>query len=152
MSSITFLVQTCTSDLPPPPSQWRSTLPPIHTWDPLLCMGINRKADVRACRLPWGVPSSWRIFKFCHPCIPLPFKHKRFVNHGIFSPPTTIYPPPQSVSEGNSFYQMDHQADTLSKASERGHPGMCIVDNNHMYPLPTFRRTLNLLPCHRCPG
>ena len=33
-------------DLPPLPSQWCSALSPIYSQDPLLCMGINKKAGV----------------------------------------------------------------------------------------------------------
>ena len=39
-----------------PPHNGAPPSPPVYTQDPLLCMGINKKADVRACRLPWGVP------------------------------------------------------------------------------------------------
>ena len=41
-----FLVRTCTSDLPPPPSQWGSTPPPVYARDPSLCVGIIKKANV----------------------------------------------------------------------------------------------------------
>jgi hypothetical protein len=84
-SSITFPAQTCTSNLPPPQLQWRSTPPPlVCTQDPLLCMGINEKADVVACRLPRGVPLRWPIFKFCPPGSPLACKLIKMKNHGIF--------------------------------------------------------------------
>ncbi len=67
-SSVPFMIQTCTSHLLPP----LLTIalhppPPLCTLDPLLCMGINKKSNVRVCRLPWGVSSCWPIFVFCPP-------------------------------------------------------------------------------------
>ena len=34
----------------PPPHNGAPPSPPVYTQDPLLCMGINKKAHVRACR------------------------------------------------------------------------------------------------------
>ena len=75
----------------------------------------------------------------------------------VFSASADNHPPPQQVSGGNSIRQMNPQTDSLPEASERGHLGTCVIDNNHMYlPSPTTTtttttRTHDLLCCHRCP-
>ena len=89
--------------LPPPPSRWCSTLPPVYTQDPSLSVGINQKANEGTCRLPRGVPL-WRpIFKLCPPGSALACKLINMINHGIFLPPPSNHPPhPHDKSRGKT--------------------------------------------------
>ena len=48
--------------LPLPHHNGAPPSPPVCTQDPLLCMGINKKANSRACHLPWGVPYCWPFY------------------------------------------------------------------------------------------
>ena len=79
-------------------------LPPVYTQDPLLfmvLMGINRKTDIRACHLPWGVPYRWPIFKFRPPGCSLVCKSIKIVNHDIFRLLLQIILP-RNKSRGNT--------------------------------------------------
>jgi len=101
-AEVNSLVLCAASRSPPPPGSMcslRSTSspltmvlhpPPIYTQDPLLCMGINEKADV--VHLPCGVPGR-PIFKFHPPGNALACKPINMINHVIFpSPPTNHHP------------------------------------------------------------
>ena len=122
--SVTFLVQTCTSNLPPPPSQWCSNPPPlVYMKDPLLCMGINKKVDIVACCLPRGVPLRWPIFKFWPPGGALACKLIKIINHGFLCLHLNII-----LSRGKSQGKTPSSRQILTPTPfrRRLHVGVCV--------------------------